>query len=56
MIPGTSNLSLRKLQADVGWIETVNPNSPTQEDIKRLERASLRMQCLLTDLPICFLL
>ncbi len=55
-IPGTSLVSLVKLKRDAAWLETVNPAAPTPEDIARLERVSLRMQCLLTDLPGCFLL
>ena len=55
-IPGTSVLSLAKLKRDVKWLKQVNPAAPTQEDIKRLERVSIRMQCLLTDLPGCFLI
>ncbi len=56
MIPGTSALSLWKLRADRKWLEKLNPASPTQDDIKRLEHISLRMQCLLADFPGCFLL
>ena len=56
MIPGTSVLSLWKLQADQEWLEKLNPRSPTRDDIKRLERSSLRLQCLLADFPACFLL
>ncbi len=55
-IPGTSPLSLWRLQADHRWLERLDPTAPTQEDITRLERTSLRMQCLLTDLPACFLI
>jgi hypothetical protein len=56
MIPGTSALTMHKLREDRDWIERLDSSSPTAEDIKRLERAALRIQCLLTDLPICFLL
>lgn len=56
MIPGTSLLSLWKLQRDSVWLERLDPAAPTQEDIKRLERTSLRMQCLLADFSACFLL
>jgi hypothetical protein len=56
MIPGTSALSLHKLREDRDWLDELDSSSPTAEDIKRLERATLRIQCLLTDLPICFLL
>jgi hypothetical protein len=56
MIPGASVLSLWKLQADQEWLEKLNPASPTRDDIKRLERISLRMQCLLANFSGCFLL
>lgn len=56
MIPGTSTLSLWKLQADRKWLEGLDPASPTRDDLKRLEHASLRMQCLLMDFAGCFLL
>ena len=55
-IPGTSWLSRRAMQRDAEWLKTFNPRSPQPEDITRLERLSLRMQCLLADLPVCFLL
>ena len=56
MIPGTSVLSLWKMQADQEWLEKLDPRSPTREDIKRLEHVSLRMQCLLANFSGCFLL
>lgn len=55
-IPGTSWLSRRAMQRDVEWLKTFDPRSPQPEDITRLERLSLRMQCLLADLPVCFFL
>jgi hypothetical protein len=55
-IPGTSSLSLWKLKQDRDWLERLNPTNATPEDIKRLERLSIRMQCLLSDMPGCFLL
>ncbi|MDE3242126.1 MAG: M28 family peptidase [Nitrospirota bacterium] len=55
-IPGTSWLSRRAMQRDVEWLKTFDPRSPQPEDITRLERLSLRIQCLLADLPVCFLL
>lgn len=55
-IPGTSWLSRRAMQRDAEWLKTFDPRSPQPEDITRLERLSLRMQCLLADLPVCFLL
>ncbi len=54
-IPGTSRLSLWKLRQDDRWLRTVNITHPTSDDIKRLERLSIRMQCLLADFPGCFL-
>ncbi|RMH05104.1 MAG: M28 family peptidase [Nitrospirae bacterium] len=55
-IPGTSYVSWLKLRQDAQWAARVNPSHPTQQDITRLERASLRMQCLLADIPVAFLL
>jgi hypothetical protein len=55
-IPGTSSLSLWKLKRDRDWLERLNPTEATPEDVKRLERLSIRMQCLLSDMPGCFLL
>jgi Zn-dependent M28 family amino/carboxypeptidase len=55
-IPGTSALSLWKLKRDVEWLEQVNPDKPSEDDIARLERVSIRLQCLLADFPGCFLL
>jgi hypothetical protein len=55
-IPGTSWLSRRAMQRDAEWLKTFDPRSPQPEDITRLERLSLRIQCLLADLPACFLL
>lgn len=55
-IPGTSSLSLWKLKQDRDWLERLNPTEATLDDVKRLERLSIRMQCLLSDMPGCFLL
>ncbi len=55
-IPGTSWLSRRAMQQDAEWLKTFDPRSPQPEDITRLERLSIRLQCLLADLPACFLL
>ena len=55
-IPGTSWLSRRAMQRDAEWLKTFDPRSPQPEDITRLERLSIRIQCLLADLPLCFLL
>jgi hypothetical protein len=55
-IPGTSSLSLWKQKQDRDWLERLDPSKATPEDIKRMERLSIRMQCLLSDMPGCFLL
>lgn len=55
-IPNTSSISLWKLKRDHEWIQKLSTASPTQDDLKRLESLSLRMQCLLADLYVCFLL
>ncbi len=55
-IPGTSFLSRSKMRTDAQWLERLDPGRTTADDIRRLQRLSLRMQCLLADLPICFLL
>jgi len=55
-IPGASWLSRRAMQRDAEWLKTLDPRSPQPEDLTRLERLSLRIQCLLADLPLCFLL
>jgi hypothetical protein len=54
-IPGTSPLSLWRMQGDREWLKGLNPAAPTQDDVRRLERVSIRMQCLLADFPACFL-
>ena len=56
MIPGTSALSLWKMRQDLDWIQGLNVSNPGNEDIRRLERLSIRMQCLLADFSGCFLL
>ena len=55
-IPDTSLPSLLKLKADEKWLAKVNPNRVGSADIRRLERASLRMQGLLANFPVAFLL
>ena len=55
-IPGTSPLSLWKLEQDDKWLEGLDLVAPTPEAIKRLERISIRLQCLLADYPACFLI
>ncbi|MDA2910529.1 M28 family peptidase [Nitrospiraceae bacterium AH_259_D15_M11_P09] len=53
-IPGTSFLSLWKLKQDATWIQELDATPPSPEDIKRLERLSMRIQCLLVEFPVCF--
>lgn len=55
-IPGTSFLSRSKMKADEQWLRALDPDKATADDIRRLERLSLRIQCLLADFPVCFLL
>ena len=55
-IPGTSALSLWKMRQDLDWIQRLNASNPGSEDIQRLERLSIRMQCLLADFSGCFLI
>jgi len=52
-IPGTSPLSLAKLKRDDRWLRTLDATIATPSDIKRLERLSIRMQCLLADFYGC---
>ena len=55
-IPGTSFLSRSRMKTDDEWLKTLDPSKATAEDVRRLQRLSLRMQCLLADFPACFLL
>lgn len=55
-IPGTSFLSRRRIKADEAWLGTLDAGKATADDVVRLERLSLRIQCLLADFPACFLL
>ena len=55
-IPGTSTLSLWKLKQDDKWLEELDLTAPTPEALRRLERISIRLQCLLADFPLCFLI
>jgi len=38
------------------WLRRLHPSTATTDDIARLRRLSLRMQCLLADFQACFLL
>ena len=49
LIPGTSRWSLRKLRQDVDWLREVDGSAPTRQQLERLERISIRVQCLIAD-------
>jgi hypothetical protein len=55
LIPGTSRWSLSKLRQDAEWLRNVDHSSPTPQQLERLERISIRLQCLLADYSGCFL-
>lgn len=55
LIPGTSRWSWRKLREDLEWLRQVDVRSPTAADVERLERISIRFQCLLADYNGCFM-
>lgn len=55
-IPGTSALSRWKLKRDEEWLQRLDVTAATPHDLERLERLSIRLQCLLADFPGCFLL
>lgn len=55
-IPGSSVLSVMRFKADVRWLERLDPAAVTPDDVRRLERSCLRMQCLLADFYGCFAL
>jgi hypothetical protein len=52
-IPGTSPFSLARMKLDDRWLQKLDPRAVTSADIKRLERLSIRMQCLLADFYGC---
>ncbi len=54
-IPGTSTSAIEKFQSDVEWLEALDPSAMDEGDIKRLERVSLRLQCLVAKLSLCSL-
>lgn len=56
VIPGTSRWSLYKLKKDAEWLRAVDSSAPTPEKLERLERISIRVQCLLADYSGCFML
>ena len=54
LIPGTSRWSLYKLRKDAEWLRAVDSSVPTPQKLDRLERISIRVQCLLADYSGCF--
>lgn len=54
-IPNTSFLSFWRLRRDNVWLQDVAGTSPTPEALRRVERISIRLQCLLSDFSGCFL-
>ena len=54
LIPGTSRWSLRKLRQDVDWLRELDGSAPSREQLERLERISIRVQCLIADYSGCF--
>lgn len=55
LIPHTSRWSRHKLKQDAEWLRSVDHASPTPQQLERLERISIRLQCLLADYSGCFL-
>lgn len=55
-IPGTSPATLLKLKRDAKWLDSFDAATASSGDIARLERIALRLQCLLANIPIAFLL
>ena len=53
-IPGTSRWSLKKLKQDAEWLREVSGSAPTPQQLERLERISIRVQCLIADYSGCF--
>ena len=54
LIPGISRWSLRKLKQDAEWLREVRGSAPTPQQLERLERISIRVQCLMADYSGCF--
>ncbi len=54
-IPGSSASSVEKFQSDLQWLSNLNPSNPGEDDIKQIERASIRLQCLLAQMSLCHL-
>ena len=55
-IPYASLISIWKFQRDHEWLQRLPPGAPTPESLHRLERTSIRLQCLLADFYACFLM
>jgi len=55
-IPRTSPLSLARLRLDERWLKQLDSAAPTAENLKRLEKISIRLQCLVADFYGCFLI
>ncbi|MEK6617868.1 MAG: M28 family peptidase [Nitrospirota bacterium] len=55
-IPRTSPLSLARLRLDDRWLKQLDSAAPTADDLKRLEKISIRLQCLVADFYGCFLI
>lgn len=53
-IPGTSRWSLRKLRQDAEWLRDADRLVPTPQNRDRLERISIRVQCLMAGYSGCF--
>lgn len=53
-IPGTSRWSLHKLRQDAEWLRDADRSEPTPQNRDRLERISIRVQCLMADYSGCF--
>ncbi len=55
LIPGTSRWSLWKLKGEQEWIDTEEALTPSPENQSRLERISIRFQCLFAGYSGCFM-
>ncbi|MFO0731238.1 MAG: M28 family peptidase [Nitrospiraceae bacterium] len=54
LIPGTSRWSLWKLNEEREWLHSPDALTPSSENQERLERISVRFQCLFADYSGCF--
>lgn len=55
-IPGTSPLTRYKLQRDAEWLNDLGSEAATTPNIQKLVKISMRLQCLLADFPMAFLI